>query len=82
VLGGVAYAQQHYEKAARLFGAAEMLREILGFCTYPWDQAYHDQRVAYTHDALGDTAFAAAWGGGQAITLEQANEYALGNEAS
>jgi tetratricopeptide (TPR) repeat protein len=67
----------HYERAVRLFGAAEVLRETLGFHSYPVDQAGHDQCVISTRAAFGDDAFAAVWAEGRAMTLEQAVEYAL-----
>jgi non-specific serine/threonine protein kinase len=73
----VASATGHHQRAARLFGAAEVLRETLGHHRSPADQAYHDERVASTRAALGDAAFDAALAEGQAMTLEQAIEYAL-----
>ncbi len=76
-LAGVACAQQHYENAARLFGAVEVFRKSLGYRPYPPDQADHDQRVASTRAAIGGAAFAAAWADGRMMTLEQAIEYAL-----
>jgi non-specific serine/threonine protein kinase len=73
----LASATGHYRRAARLFGAAEVLREALGHHRSPTDQAYHDERMASTRSALGDAAFDAASAEGQAMTLEQAIEYAL-----
>ncbi len=73
----VASATGHYPRAARLFGAAEVLRETLGHHRSRADQAYHDERVASMRAALGDAAFDAASAEGQAMTLEQAIEYAL-----
>jgi non-specific serine/threonine protein kinase len=72
-----AAATGHYGHAARLFGAAEAQRETVGHRFEPVDQASHDQGVAPTRAALEDTAFAAAWGEGRAMTMEQAIEYAL-----
>jgi non-specific serine/threonine protein kinase len=76
-LAQVASARGHYDHAARLFGAAEAQREIVGKWSEPVDQASRDQWVAPTRAALGDTPFAAAWAEGRALTLEQAVEYAL-----
>ena len=39
-------------------------------------QAHHDRSLASTRAVLGD-AFVARWAEGQAMTLEQAIEYAL-----
>ena len=76
-LAQVASARGQYERAARLFGAAEAQREIVGQLYEPRDQASHDQWVAPARAALGDTTFTAAWAKGRAMTLEQAVEYAL-----
>jgi non-specific serine/threonine protein kinase len=76
-LAQAASARGHYEHAARLFGAAEAQREIVGERYEPVDQDSLNQRVAPVHVALGDTAFTAAWDEGRAMTMEQAVEYAL-----
>ncbi len=76
-LAGVACAEGDYERAARLFGAGEVLRKAVGQDLLTADQAHRDESVAATQASLGDTAFAAAWLEGRAMTLEQAIEYAL-----
>jgi DNA-binding CsgD family transcriptional regulator/tetratricopeptide (TPR) repeat protein len=76
-LGDIACVAQQHERAARLFGAANQLREALGFRPNTSDQEYHDHHTATARARLGEAAFAAAWAGGQAMTLEQAIEYAL-----
>ena len=76
-LAQAASARGHCEHAARLFGAAEAQREIVGQRYEPVDQASHDQWVVPTRAALGDTHFAAAWAEGRALTLDQSVEYAL-----
>jgi predicted ATPase len=76
-LAQAASARGHYEHAARLFGAAEAQREIVGQRYEPVDQTSHDQRVAPARAVLGDIHFAAAWAEGRALTLDQAVEYAL-----
>ncbi|HKX04236.1 MAG TPA: tetratricopeptide repeat protein, partial [Methylomirabilota bacterium] len=78
-LAGVACAQPLPKRAACLFGAAQRLRDLIGF--RPSDQAYHDERAASARAALGQPAFDAAWADGRAMTLEQAIEYALGHES-
>ncbi len=76
-LAGVAAGHGHHERAARLLGAAEVLRKALGRDRSTFEQAAHDQRMASSRAGLGDAAFAAAWAEGRAMTLEQAVEYAL-----
>lgn len=75
-LGGLArvYLERRcYETAARLYGAADALHEILGSHPSPLAQT---ERAA-TRAALGTKPFEVAWREGRAMTLEQAIEYAL-----
>jgi predicted ATPase/DNA-binding CsgD family transcriptional regulator len=55
------------ERAARLFGGAQALRDAISVPIIPADQAEHDQYLAATQAALGDAAFAAAWTAGQTL---------------
>ena len=48
---------------------------------FPLDRGLTDAALAAALAALGDEAFARAWAEGQAMTLEQAVEYALKDEA-
>ena len=64
-------------RAARLLGAAEGLREATGMQMWPADRREHDRVEADTHAHLDETAWAAAWAEGRAMTLEQAIAYAL-----
>ncbi len=79
-LAGVCGAHGEHDRAARLFGAAESLRENIGHHRSPQDQADYDRRVASTRSGLGEAAFTAAWAEGRAMTMEQAIEYALAPE--
>jgi predicted ATPase/class 3 adenylate cyclase len=65
------------ERAARLGGAAEALRAALGAALHPVLHAGHERAVRAMCDALGETAFAAAWAEGQALPPEQAIALAL-----
>jgi len=76
-LARLALATGRSDRAARLFGAAEVVRETLGHRFAPADQADHEQYVASTRARLEKRAFAAAWAEGRAMTLEQAVEYGL-----
>jgi len=77
-LAGAACAQAYHEEAARLFGAAEALHEILHSHHAAPYQADIDRRIASTRARLGDAGFAAALAEGRAMTLALAIEYALG----
>jgi tetratricopeptide (TPR) repeat protein len=56
--------------AAEMLAAARGFRQ--GFRLFPWEQAEFDHWLATAHTRLDDATFAAAWGEGQAMTLEQA----------
>ncbi len=76
-LGGVAAALGHLARAARLFGAAEAVRDALGAPQGPVDRQDHDRTVAGVRAALGADALATAWVAGRALPLEQAVAEAL-----
>ena len=67
-------------KAARLWGAAETLREHLDAPLSPVERLECDRLIAAARAALGAEAFAAAWAEGRALSLEQALSYALEDE--
>jgi non-specific serine/threonine protein kinase len=76
-LASLAGVARQYERAARLFGAANELQEGLGFRPKPQDQERYDHYTVTTRAELGEAAFAAAWAEGRAMMLEQAIDYAL-----
>jgi non-specific serine/threonine protein kinase len=76
-LAGVAAAQALPERAARLFGASEALRQATGSEPFFLDQSDYEQTFLATRARLGDTAFEAAVAAGREMTLEQAVELAL-----
>jgi tetratricopeptide (TPR) repeat protein len=80
-LASVAYQQGCLERAATLFGAAEAFRESLHRLRISGEEKY-EQSVAFMRAGLGESMFVAAWAEGRAMTLEQAIEYALANEAN
>jgi len=70
-LAAVVAAQGDPVWAARLWGAAESLREIMGAPIPPSERAAYVRSVAAAHTQLGEQAFAAAWSEGQTMSLEQ-----------
>jgi len=64
-------------RAARLFGAAEALREIIGLSQQSDERATYDRTVAALRAQLDAAAFAAAWAAGRALSVEQAIADAL-----
>ena len=64
-------------RAARLFGAAEALRETLGAPRLAIYEEHYQRSVASLRSQLDERAWAAAWAEGRAMTLEQALTEAL-----
>ncbi len=58
--------------AARLWGAAEALRESIGAPIPPVERSAYESSVTATRAQLGEKPFAAAWAEGRLITPEQA----------
>jgi len=65
-------AQGKAQRAARLVGAAEALRESIGAPLPPIDRADYERMVASVRSALGDDLYATAWEEGRGMTLELA----------
>jgi hypothetical protein len=59
-------------RAARLFGAAEALREEAEIPLPAVDRAGYEECIAAARRALGDGRFAAAWAAGRALPPYQA----------
>ncbi len=77
-LGAVAAAVGRAEAAARLFGAAEALRDRFGVDLTPAERRRLDHAIAPARTRLTEATFAAAWAAGRALPWEQAVEEALG----
>ena len=58
--------------AARLFGAAEAVRESAGIPLPPVQRVAYERDLAAARAQLDDATFAAAWADGRALTLERA----------
>lgn len=79
-LARVAAAKDRPERAARLFGTAEMLRETIGDPLPPRDREDYDRGVRAARARLGDQRFAAEWARGRAMTIQEAIEEAVQRE--
>jgi non-specific serine/threonine protein kinase len=80
-VAGVASSQGRPVRAARLWGAAEALREASGLHLLSAFQRSHydyEGHLAAARSLLDEAAWTAAWAEGRAMTPEQAVEYALG----
>ena len=71
-LAAVVAVQEDPAWAARLWGAAEALREAMGTPIPPVYRTDHDRSVAAARAQLGEKVFAAAWAQGRLMSPEQA----------
>jgi non-specific serine/threonine protein kinase len=76
---GVAVLRDRLARAARLFGAGEAVRTAIGHPAQPLERINLDYEsyLDTTRAKMGETAFEAAFSEGQAMSYEQAIEYAL-----
>jgi len=73
----LATAGGQFERAARLFGAAERLGETIGTFMAPSERVEHERDVAAVTAALGEAALAAERARGRAMAQDEAIAYAL-----
>ncbi|HEY0581395.1 MAG TPA: tetratricopeptide repeat protein, partial [Chloroflexota bacterium] len=64
-------------RAARLYGAAEALRESTGAPLFDAERAEHEQLVNVVKHRLGRQTFLTEWGAGRAMAAEDAARFAL-----
>jgi predicted ATPase/class 3 adenylate cyclase/DNA-binding CsgD family transcriptional regulator len=65
-----------HREAARLFGAAEAIRQRIGTVRLKVYDARHQGSVAALQDAMGEQDFGSAWAEGAALSTEEAIGYA------
>jgi len=75
----IAQSRGEDARAARLYGAAEAIRERIGIAMTPIEQTEYDAQVARLKAGSQSQAVARAWSEGRAMTLEQAVSFALGD---
>jgi predicted ATPase/DNA-binding XRE family transcriptional regulator len=74
-LAGLGCAAAHGaapERAARLWGAAEQLRQLIGCRSAPAARATYEQAIVMARCQVGEDSFAAAWAAGEALSLDEA----------
>ena len=76
-----AAAQRRHSYAARLFGAAEALRQSLATPLPPVAGTDYDRAVGAVRAQLDQVSFTGAWIAGREMSLEQAIAYALDQAA-
>ena len=75
--GFVATAGKQGQWAARLFGAAEILREEIGASMMPAERREYDQVVADLRLQLDEDAFVKTWSEGRDLSMEEAVNFAV-----
>jgi hypothetical protein len=78
IIGAIAAEQGYGDRAARLFGAANRLREELGTTLPPFERELNERALAAVHRQLGEAAYAAAWAEGRAMTIAEARQLHAG----
>jgi non-specific serine/threonine protein kinase len=73
----VARSQGDPERATRLLGAAQVLREAHGETDTTVEPGEHEAELATLRAALGDNRFEAAWAAGRAMSPDQAHSLAV-----
>jgi tetratricopeptide (TPR) repeat protein len=68
---GNSRSDEHRLQAARLYGAAEGLRELTGSPLPEGDRIQYDRKVAAARSGVEDGAWEAAWAEGRAMSLPQ-----------
>ena len=80
-LGCIAAAEGHMRRAARLFGAAAVLREPVGDFASATLQAAREGALAGIRAQLGEREFAAVSAEGRSLSFDQAVALARGAES-
>jgi predicted ATPase len=77
LMGSVLDGLGSSEEAARVFGAAEALRELLGAPVPPAELESYEKRIASVKGHLEPESFTAAWAEGRTLDVEQAVDRVL-----
>jgi predicted ATPase/class 3 adenylate cyclase/DNA-binding CsgD family transcriptional regulator len=75
-LAGAAAREESWTEAARLFGATDQLRDVLGCERFVTDIAEYEKDVSLARENLDPGGFERAWREGAAMSMEQAIAYA------
>jgi len=73
----IAIAQEQGERAVKLLSAANALRERINSRRTPQEQMEYEKSIADLQAGLEENKFRECWAEGQAMTMEQAVEFAL-----
>jgi predicted ATPase/DNA-binding CsgD family transcriptional regulator len=76
ILGSLAGDADRHQESARLFGAADGIRQRTGEVRFPMFEAGYEAAVAAVRNTMEDRDFEAAWAEGSAMSTEEAIAYA------
>ena len=74
----IAKAQKQEERAIKLMSAAEALREVSNSPRTPMEGEEYEKEVAELRMVMDEKIFASLWAEGRSMTMEQAIEFAVG----
>lgn len=77
--GLLAIKEEEPQRAVKLFGAAEALREKIQAPMTDYERAEYDQMVARIRSMLSEAEFNAFWAEGRSMTMDEAIEFAIEN---
>lgn len=81
ILASASGSEGRATRAARLWGAAEALRERIGASLTPVEVSYFERHLAAAKSSIRDDAFASAWAEGRKMDAGEAVEHGLSGEA-
>jgi len=73
----IAIVEEEPHRAAKLFGAADAIREVTGHKPTDEEQAEEAQFISRLRSMLSESQFNSLWAEGKSMTMKQAIEYAL-----
>jgi len=79
-LACICVAEGATERATKLFGTAQALREAVGFEHIPEEDAWREPYVADARAQLDEASWEEAWEEGKAMSMEQAIAYGVSQE--
>jgi hypothetical protein len=78
-LGAIAAGEGALDRAARLMGAAENLRRLIGVPIPPLEAPDYERRIEAMEDEMGGERFRRDWAVGRAMNFDDALTLAFGS---
>jgi tetratricopeptide (TPR) repeat protein len=76
----ISAAEGEAERTARLFGAAEALREAVGYQHLPEEDTWREPYIGAVRSQLDEASWEKAWAEGRAMSFDEAVSYAMVEE--